>query len=140
MLLCNCSTVCQADSGWQTSPYLRALLLWKKNHEWFFLILSAFLGEYPILQAKVWAEVTRPLSENVTDVKTIELFDNGGFQDVIKDDGIYSNKFFQTSGQGRYSIKAIVEKSRYFGRNNHMWDKFPVLSIYRSLATKNVLL
>ena len=52
--------------------------------------------------------MTRPLSENVTEVKTIELLDNGGFQDVIKDDGIYSNKFFQTSGQGRYSIKVLA--------------------------------
>ena len=65
-------------------------------------------GEYPILFADVWAEITRPLAEGITDTVNITLKDDGIAADIIKDDGIYSGSFFQFSNKGRYSIKVLA--------------------------------
>lgn len=65
-------------------------------------------GEYPILFADVWAEITRPLAEGITDTVNITLKDDGIASDIIKDDGIYSGSFFQFSNKGRYSIKVLA--------------------------------
>lgn len=53
----------------------------------------------------MWAEITRPLADGITDTVNLTLKDDGVVTDIIKDDGIYSGNFFQFSDKGRYSIK-----------------------------------
>lgn len=56
----------------------------------------------------MWAEITRPLADGITDTVNLTLKDDGVVTDIIKDDGIYSGNFFQFSDKGRYSIKGKI--------------------------------
>ena len=56
----------------------------------------------------MWAEITRPLADGITDTVNLTLKDDGVVTDIIKDDGIYSGNFFQFSDKGRYSIKGEI--------------------------------
>ena len=74
------------------------------------VIWKLLQGEYPVLYADVWAEITRPLADGITDTVNLTLKDDGVVTDIIKDDGIYSGNFFQFSDKGRYSIKGELSK------------------------------
>ena len=74
------------------------------------VIWKLLQGEYPVLYADVWAEITRPLADGITDTVNLTLKDDGVVTDIIKDDGIYSGNFFQFSDKGRYSIKGELSR------------------------------
>ncbi|CBY11122.1 unnamed protein product [Oikopleura dioica] len=91
------------------------------------VIYAAFAqGEFPILFADLWAEVTFPLERNGTimDTETVILTDDGKHDDVIANDGIYTGIFTNIFETGRYSIKvrangdngkAVVSKGHMLG-------------------------
>ena len=60
----------------------------------------------------MWAEITRPLADGITDTVNLTLKDDGVVTDIIKDDGIYSGNFFQFSDKGRYSIKGKIPNQK----------------------------
>ncbi|CAG5081704.1 Oidioi.mRNA.OKI2018_I69.PAR.g9943.t2.cds [Oikopleura dioica] len=91
------------------------------------VIYAAFAqGEFPILFADLWAEVTFPLERNGTimTTETVILTDDGKHDDVIANDGIYTGIFTNIFETGRYSIKvrangdngkAVVSKGHMLG-------------------------
>jgi len=76
-------------------------------------------GSKPVVGAKVEAIVERPMDSNNNTQPPIELdlLDNGGGADKIRNDGTYSRYFTQYTGKGRYSVKCQVSGDSDTGVN-----------------------
>merc|ERR1719239_1787753 len=76
-------------------------------------------GSKPVVGAKVEAVVERPMDSNNKPQVPIEmdLLDNGGGADKIRNDGTYSRYFTQYTGKGRYSVKCQVTGNKDTGVN-----------------------
>ncbi|XP_038649697.1 calcium-activated chloride channel regulator 1-like [Scyliorhinus canicula] len=62
-------------------------------------------GFSPVMFANVTAIIERPTGRPIEE----RLSDDGTGADVVKNDGIYTKKFFKFSGYGRYNFKVRVE-------------------------------
>jgi len=68
-----------------------------------------FIGELAVLDAKVVAEVTRPLSAaGLVDTRFVVLQDQGTDPDVTSNDGVYSAYFINFTAKGRYNVKVVT--------------------------------
>merc|ERR1711971_216439 len=76
-------------------------------------------GSAPVVGARVEAVVERPMDSNNNPQAPIqlELLDNGGGADKIRNDGTYSRYFTQYTGKGRYSVKCQVTGNEDTGVN-----------------------
>merc|ERR1712172_333284 len=77
-------------------------------------------GSAPVVGAKVEALVERPSSSNGDPQPPIQLqlLDNGGGADKIKNDGTYTRYFAKYTGKGRYSVKCQVSGDDETGVND----------------------
>ncbi|XP_072429382.1 calcium-activated chloride channel regulator 1-like [Chiloscyllium punctatum] len=62
-------------------------------------------GFLPVVGANVTATVERAEGQPVN----LELLDNGGGADAVRNDGVYSRYFIEFLGNGRYTIKVSVQ-------------------------------
>merc|ERR1719385_371959 len=76
-------------------------------------------GSKPVVGAKVEAVVERPMDSNNNPQVPIhlDLLDNGGGADKIRNDGTYARYFTQYTGKGRYSVKCQVTGNKDTGVN-----------------------
>jgi len=76
-------------------------------------------GSKPVVGAKVEAVVERPMDSNNNPQAPIQLdlLDNGGGADKIRNDGTYARYFTQYTGKGRYSVKCQVTGNKDTGVN-----------------------
>merc|ERR1712172_122250 len=76
-------------------------------------------GSAPVVGARVEAVVERPMDSDNNPQAPIqlELLDNGGGADKIRNDGTYSRYFTQYTGKGRYSVKCQVSGDSDTGIN-----------------------
>jgi len=77
-------------------------------------------GRKPVVGAKVEALVERPSNSNGDPQPPIQLqlLDNGGGADKIKNDGTYTRYFAKYTGKGRYSVKCQVSGDDETGVND----------------------